>query len=74
MESALNIVRTDTALTPLRNTNLQPYADTQARALEPYLLAAAMALLLFDALLALWLRGFTRASCAGSEPLPCFLS
>jgi hypothetical protein len=59
VESALNIVRTDTALTPLRNTNLQPYADTQARALEPYLLAAAMALLLFDALLALWLRGFT---------------
>ena len=59
VESALNIVRGDTTLTPLRAANLQPYGDTQARALEPYLLAAAMALLLFDALLALWLRGFT---------------
>ncbi len=59
VESALNIVRGDTTLTPLRATNLQPYGDTKARALEPYLLAAAMALLLFDALLALWLRGFT---------------
>ena len=52
-------MRGDTTLTPLRAANLQPYGDTQARALEPYLLAAAMALLLFDALLALWLRGFT---------------
>lgn len=59
VESALNIVRSDTVLTPLRAANLQPYGNTQARALEPYLLAAAMALLLFDALLALWLRGFT---------------
>ncbi|MES2472836.1 MAG: DUF4159 domain-containing protein [Pseudomonadota bacterium] len=59
VESALNTVTANDTLTPLQGANLQPYGDTQARALEPYLLAAAMALLLFDALLALWLRGFT---------------
>lgn len=59
VESALNTVAANDTLTPLTGANLQPYGNTQARALEPYLLAAAMALLLFDALLALWLRGFT---------------
>ncbi len=59
VESALNTVAANDTLTPLTGETLQPYGNTQARALEPYLLAAAMALLLFDALLALWLRGFT---------------
>ncbi len=59
VESALNTVAANDTLTPLTGESLQPYGNTQARALEPYLLAAAMALLLFDALLALWLRGFT---------------
>jgi len=38
---------------------LQAYGNTHARALEPYLLAAAMILLLLDAIVSLWLRGFT---------------
>ena len=59
VESALNTVAAHDTLMPLTGESLQPYGNTQARALEPYLLAAAMALLLFDALLALWLRGFT---------------
>ena len=58
VESALNTLAADATLTPLSGTT-QPYGDTKARALEPYLLAAAMLLLLLDALLALWLRGFT---------------
>ncbi len=59
VESALNTLASDAVLTPLGGESLQPYGDTKARALEPYLLAAAMLLLLLDALLALWLRGFT---------------
>ena len=58
VESALNTLAADATLPPLSGTT-QPYGDTKARALEPYLLAAAMLLLLLDALLALWLRGFT---------------
>jgi len=59
VESALNTLHAGDTLTPLAGETLHPYGDTQARALEPWLLAAAMALLLLDALLALWLRGFT---------------
>ncbi len=59
VESALNVLHADDRLMPLRGTGAQDYGNTHARALEPYLLAAAMLLLLIDALLALWLRGFT---------------
>jgi hypothetical protein len=59
VESALNTLHAGDTLTPLAGETLNPYGDTQARALEPWLLATAMALLLLDALLALWLRGFT---------------
>jgi hypothetical protein len=58
VESALNVLHADDRLTPLAG-NAQSYGNAHARALEPYLLAAAMLLLLLDALLALWLRGFT---------------
>jgi len=58
VESALNVMKADDRLAPLADTNVQAYAGTQARALEPWLLAAAMALLLLDALASLWLRGF----------------
>jgi len=58
VESALNVVHADDRLTPLTDGGLQAYGTTHARALEPYLLAAAMLLLLLDALLSLWLRGF----------------
>ena len=61
VESALNVVRADDRLSPLTDSGLQSYGNAHARALEPYLLAAAMALLLLDALLSLWLRGFTPA-------------
>jgi hypothetical protein len=59
VESALNIVRADDRLTPLPDSGLQAYGNAHARALEPYLLAAAMMLLLLDAVVSLWLRGFT---------------
>jgi hypothetical protein len=59
VESALNIVRAEDRLSPLPDGGLQAYGNTHARALEPYLLAAAMALLLLDALISLLLRGFT---------------
>jgi hypothetical protein len=59
VESALNVVRADDRLTPLSIGGMQSYGNAHARALEPYLLAAAMLLLLLDALVSLWLRGFT---------------
>jgi hypothetical protein len=59
VESALNVMHAGDRLTPLAGDSAQSYGNTHARALEPYLLAAAMLLLLLDALLALWLRGFT---------------
>ena len=59
VESALNVMRADDRLTPLGGGGIQTYGNAHARALEPWLLAAAMILLLFDALLSLWLRGFT---------------
>jgi Domain of unknown function (DUF4159)/Aerotolerance regulator N-terminal len=59
VESALNVMRADDRLTPLANAAMQTYGNTHARVLEPYLLAAAMILLLLDCLLSLWLRGFT---------------
>jgi hypothetical protein len=61
VESALNVLHRGDRLMPLEIGGLQAYGNTHARALEPYLLAAAMALLLLDALLSLWLRGFTPA-------------
>jgi hypothetical protein len=59
VESALNVMHADDRLAPLTDSFMQNYGTTHARALEPYLLAAAMLLLLLDALLSLWLRGFT---------------
>jgi len=59
VESALNVMRAGDRLTPLGNVAMQTYGNTHARVLEPYLLAAAMILLLLDCLLSLWLRGFT---------------
>jgi len=59
VESALNVLRAGDRLAPLEMGGLQDYGNTHAKALEPYLLAAAMLLLLLDALLSLWLRGFT---------------
>ncbi len=61
VESALNVMRPGDRLTPLTGESFQAYGNTHARALEPYLLAAALLLLLFDCLLSLWLRGFTPA-------------
>ncbi|HEY2008561.1 MAG TPA: DUF4159 domain-containing protein [Rhizomicrobium sp.] len=59
VESALNVMRAGDRLTPLGNLAMQAYGNTHARVLEPWLLAAAMILLLFDCILSLWLRGFT---------------
>jgi hypothetical protein len=58
-ESALNVVRPGDTLTPLAISGTQPYGAEQARPLEFWLLAASLALLLLDMLIALWLRGFT---------------
>ncbi|HWA68612.1 MAG TPA: DUF4159 domain-containing protein [Rhizomicrobium sp.] len=61
VESALNLMTAGDKLAPLEGMGARRYGSIHAKALEPYLLAAAMALLLLDALLALWLRGFTPA-------------
>jgi hypothetical protein len=61
VESALNVLHQNDKLTPLQISGMQAYANTHAKALEPYLLGAAMLLLLLDAVLSLWLRGFTPA-------------
>jgi len=59
VESALNVLHVNDRLAPLQIGGAQAYGNTHAKALEPYLLAAAMLLLLLDAFLSLWLRGFT---------------
>src|SRR3954470_16268580 len=58
VESALNVMRAGDRLSPLTGSS-QVYANAHARALEPWLLAAAMLLLLLDSIIALALRGFT---------------
>src|ERR1700761_8873281 len=58
VESALNVMRAGDRLSPL-TIAMRAYANAHAKVLEPWLLAAAMILLLFDCLLSLWLRGFT---------------
>ena len=55
VESALNVVGAHDTLSPLAGESLQPYGAEHAKPLESYLLAAAMVLLLLDAVLALWL-------------------
>jgi len=59
VESALNVLHINDRLVPLQIGGLQAYGNTHAKALEPYLLAAAMLLLLLDAFVSLLLRGFT---------------
>ncbi len=58
VESALNVMHVGDRLSPLADGG-QAYGNTHARALEPWLLAAAMLLLLLDCIVSLWLRGFT---------------
>jgi hypothetical protein len=58
VESALNVMRNGDRLSPLTGSS-QAYANAHAKPLEPYLLAAAMLLLLLDAIIALGLRGFS---------------
>jgi hypothetical protein len=60
VESALNVMRTGDRLSPLTGSS-QAYANAHAKPLEPYLLAAAMLLLLLDSIIALGLRGFSPA-------------
>lgn len=59
VESALNLIHGDVKLAPLEGVTAQAYGSAHAKALEPWLLAAAMLLLLLDAVIGLWLRGFT---------------
>jgi hypothetical protein len=59
VESALNLTRNGDTLKPLTGIAAQSYGSTHAKALEPWLLAAAMLLLLLDAIIGLALRGFT---------------
>ncbi len=61
VESALNTLGAGDALLPLPDMGLErhAYGEIDARALMPWLLAAAAALLLLDAILSLLLRGHT---------------
>jgi hypothetical protein len=58
VEGALNVMHTGDRLSPL-TVSSQVYASAHAKPLEPWLLAAAMLLLLLDSIIALGLRGFT---------------
>jgi len=59
-EDALNAVAQGALLQPMGDLGrpLVAYAQTAVIALAPFLLAAAMALLFFDAAISLWLRGY----------------
>jgi hypothetical protein len=61
VESALNVLRTGDRLEPLTGSGIRAYGNTHPTALEPYLLAIALLLLLIDSILSLWLRGFSPA-------------
>lgn len=69
---ALNAVDADTALDPI-NLAVVNYTGGTGVPLEPYLLALAVALLLADAIVSLWLRGFferPRRWLAGASVIP----
>ncbi|MBN9578188.1 MAG: DUF4159 domain-containing protein [Alphaproteobacteria bacterium] len=71
---ALNTVKSDFRFVPFGDlgTGIAPYAAVQARTLGPLLLAAAAALLLFDMLIGLGLRGlipWPRRAAAGAAAL-----
>jgi len=57
-ETALNAVGASTVLLPLTGLALAPYKGVAAMPLEGVLLALAIAILLGDALISLWLRGY----------------
>lgn len=59
VESALNVLHKGDRLAPLAVSGQQTYGNAHAKALGPYLLLAAMLLLLLDAVVSLGLRGFT---------------
>jgi hypothetical protein len=54
---AINAAGPKTNLTPLSGVSAQPYSGVGALALKAPLLATALALLLIDAIISLWLRG-----------------
>ncbi|HEY5238644.1 MAG TPA: DUF4159 domain-containing protein [Rhizomicrobium sp.] len=60
-ETALNIARTDTDLTPLQLSHVERYATSSAFALASPLLVLAMLLLLADTIISLDLRGHLAA-------------
>lgn len=67
--SALNELGAAARLEPLSLAGMQSYGEARTIALEPYLLAAAALLLVLDALLSLWLRGYLPSRLAGAAAL-----
>ena len=67
--SALNELDAAARLEPLSLAGMQSYGEARTLALEPYLLAAAALLLVLDALLSLWLRGYLPSRLAGAAAL-----
>ncbi|HET7333954.1 MAG TPA: DUF4159 domain-containing protein [Rhizomicrobium sp.] len=73
-EIALNAVAANDSLVPMRalDTPIAVYAGTQSLALQPPLLAIALLIILGDALISLWLRGYlahTRRISGGAAAL-----
>jgi hypothetical protein len=58
VENALNVLSAPDLLVPLRLPGVTNYGEVRTLALEPWLLALAAAILCFDALISLWLRGY----------------
>ena len=55
---ALNALKGNAVLVPLEGISTQPYKEAAALALQAPLLAIAITILLADALISLWLRGY----------------
>lgn len=58
VENALNVMGVGDILLPLNVSGVVNYGEVHTLALEPWLLALGAGLLIVDALIALWLRGY----------------
>jgi hypothetical protein len=58
VENALNVMGAGDILLPLNVSGVVNYGEVHTLALEPWLLALGFGLLIVDALIALWLRGY----------------
>ena len=73
VENALNLLTAHDVLLPLGVSGALRYGEVHTLALEPWLLALGAALLLLDAMIALWLRGYVVLRLKGAAAAALFL-